>query len=555
MKKSYLLMILGLMCMIATGCTKDSVSLHRIIISESGFNDPDTKMHLTLANDGATGSISKLCYDAGDVVLVNGHEFTLAQEGGRWVANAADGNDVEADNFFCIYKNTGIGVSGSGPNYSFNYTSNFTGQVANANATGVILAGSTADSLLTLNPGCCILRFPANETMDYVYVGFDANKVPKQGNIAIANNGAVTVSGSSFLGGVTGENAGEYLQMHSDGGVATYYVAVPVTGAGVQTTLYFKWKYSASEDIYKFKTSNTVSLQPGKVYTVGKTRVSPFNADGSSAAWFWTVSGRSSVRFSPGNLQYNESGQDWRFAPAQYTSVGYDNRNIMHGYEGYLDLFGYGCTGWDNSGTKYWENACLDVDNYCTGNLNGTNNDWGVYLRNQIYYNGRATTAAWRTLTNAEWKSILSRSGKSGLATVGTKHGLVLIPDGIQPIGESNRNWSVPDGLSFTPGTASGYNTNVYTVDEWALMETAGAIFLPVTGYRTDRSDQNDYSVVNGYNDEGHYWTATGSTSTDALEATFGEDGGDGYIAPNSSESTIEISRKYGCAVRLVCNR
>ncbi len=458
-----------------------------------------------------------------------------------------DGNDVEAANFYMVYNNPGMGISGSGPHYNFNYSSNITGQVANADVTGVILAGSTDDSLLTLHPGCCILRFPADETMDYVYVGFTANTIPKSGDIAIGDDGAVTITGSNYLAGVSSENAGEYLQMHTDGGVDAYYVAVPIKGSGVSTQLFFKWKYSASSDIYKFKTSGRVTLQKGYVYTVGKTRVSPFDVDGASNSLFM-VSSSSVVRFSSGNLQAKKP-LAWRFAPNQYDAVGYNNGTIFDQLlnSNYFDLFGWATSGYNNGQTAYdpKSKSTTNSDYLEATTIAGTNSDWGRYAASSgypIYYNGTVSSASWRVLTGAEWKYLID-NGTWGLATInGMYKGMVILPDAILiNNGTDYAYWTTPDGCSFTSGKALGYNTNTYTLEQWAQMESAGAIFLPVTGYRNG-IDVNDYNAV------GYYWASDGSLTSKAYNLYFGYDEDDEawYVTRNQTLHQI------GYAVRLV---
>lgn len=561
MKKSYILILVAALAF--AGCNKDQVvrSLSSFRIDESGFNDPDTKMHFTLAADGAAGSYSKLCYDNGDKVLVNGHSFTLDNSATYWRATADDGNPVEAPRFYVAYNNTGMGISGSGPNYSFNYTTSFTGQIANASVTGVILAGSTDDSLLTLNPGCCILRFPANEEMDYVYVGFDANAVPKQGGIAISESGAVTVTGSSYLGGVDGENSGEYLQMHSDGGTSTYYVAVPVKGNGVSTHVYFKWKYAASSDIYKYKTSGNVTLLKGKVYTVGKTRVSPFDINGMGKGYF--VVGYDEdyetdtyVHFSAGNLQCMPAGPTWRFAENQYDISQY-NTQIANSLTQYVDMLGWGTSGYNpgvSGVTLYnpWSKGTTTTRYIRSSSIAGTNSDWGQYIGSSVYYKGNQTTISWRSLTKAEWDYLINSrpnaGSKWGLVTINSLYtGLMLIPDGLYE-NSTPAAFVMPDGVSFTPGAGSGYSTNSYTSDEWAKLESAGVIFLPAGGNREQSSVNN---ITYGF-----YWTATANgendesnTNPNAYAFKFYEQIG------TWKARTVATPRHYGCNIRLVHQR
>ncbi len=563
MKKSYLIIALAMLAMVATGCNREEVvrSFHSFRITESGFDDPDAKMHFTLASSGASGGHSKLCYDNGDKVLVNGHSFTLDNTGTYWRALADDGNDVEAANFYMVYNNTGMGISGSGPNYSFNYSSNFTGQVANANVTGVILAGSTDDSLLTLNPGCCILRFPADEPMDYVYVGFSANTIPKSGGIAIDNDGAVTITGSNYLAGVSSENAGEYLQMHTDGGVDAYYVAVPIKSAGVSTQLFFKWKYSASSDVYKFKTSGNVTLQKGYVYTVGKTRVSPFDVDGMGKGYFVVgydedYEADTYVHFSAGNLQCMPAGPSWRFADNQYDVSQY-NSQIANSLTYYVDMLGWGTSGYDpgvDGVTLFnpWSKGNTTNRYIRNSSIAGTNSDWGRYIGSSIYYRGNQTSISWRSLTKTEWDYLINNrtnaASKWGLATINSLYkGLVLIPDGIYE-NSTPSAFVMPDGVSWTSGAASGYNTNTFTTEEWASMESAGAIFLPAGGAREVSS------VINiNY---GFYWTATADG-----ENNDGNDNPNAYAFKFFDQigiwkaKTVSTPRHYGCNIRLVHQR
>lgn len=545
MKKSYILIIVAMLCMFATGCNKEEMkTIGRFIISEQGFVDPDSKMHFTWL-DGAS---SHLSYDNNDALIINGHHFTLHKSGTQWYAEEQNHEDVTAANFYSIYVDPNMAVSGSGPSYNFSYTA--TGQISNTN--GIILAGSTEDSLLTLKPACAIIRFPAGQRMDYVRVGFSSNAIPMSGSLNVSS-GTPSISATSYVPGVTSESAGGFFEMINDGTdfYETYYVAVPIKNGSVSTQLFLTWKEYGSSDVYKYKTSGTVTLQQGKVYTVGKTRVAPFQSNGSSNAWF-RVSSRGAVRFSPGNLQYKSSDLSWRFAPNQYSAIGMNNRFIDPFYSDYIDLFGFGSTGWnDGVSENYPDEVEMSVSGFynTTMNLATTHGDWGVHLRNQIAYNGSNTTAEWRTLTQSEWNFLLSRLDGAGhdmygLATInGNYKGLVLIPNGIMPSGGSDSPWTEPYSGCFTPGSASGYTTNEYTFEQWAQMESSGAIFLPVTGVRNSAS-------VTCYPGEGHYWSATGMDANSAYGAVFMEDGGMWYIDGND-----EQYRYTGCAVRLVCNR
>lgn len=257
-----------------------------------------------------------------------------------------------------------------------------------------------------------------------------------------------------------------------------------------------------------------------------------FDSIGASFATFSIASGNT-VRFSRGNLQYQASTDTWRFAEHQYDYIGDANRNASENYPGWIDLFGWGTSGW-NSGqsTCYqpWSTSTVHNDYYpgssSTNTLTGVcaNADWGVY--NQIS-NGGNQVGMWRTLTKGEWEYMFNHRNnaaeKRGVATVNGISGLVLLPD----------NWALPNGLSFNCGIGD-YHTNIYTVDQWSQMESAGAVFLPAAGYR--------YSGVYGAGIGGLYWLSTYSYHCYAYYINF----------VNYDISSTSDNRAYGLSVRLV---
>ena len=229
-----------------------------------------------------------------------------------------------------------------------------------------------------------------------------------------------------------------------------------------------------------------------------------FDAIGRSYKTF-SVSDTKKVHFSRGNLQYNASQNKWRFALRQYNMICSDNANISQTYDGWIDLFGWGTSGWNSGANAYqpWSTSDVTEDYYvggiATNSLSGeyANADWGVY--NKIT-NGGNKAGQWRTLTKDEWEYLIGRSGKYGMATIGDIYkGLVLLPD----------DWTLPTGLSFTAGYDNVFATNTYTLAQWQTMESAGAVFLPAAGdrYGTD---------VNDVGTQGYYWSGTYFNENDA---------------------------------------
>ena len=164
---------------------------------------------------------------------------------------------------------------------------------------------------------------------------------------------------------------------------------------------------------------------------------SAFDANGATKALF-SVSATKRVCFSRGNLQYQASTGTWRFAERQCDALGADNANISESNIGWIDLFGWGTSGWESGANEYqpWASSFEDTDYWpggaATNSLVGAcaNADWGVY---NAIANGGNRVGLWRTLTNVEWRYLLAvRTGcaeKWGKATVDDVRGLVFLPD------------------------------------------------------------------------------------------------------------------------------
>ena len=238
----------------------------------------------------------------------------------------------------------------------------------------------------------------------------------------------------------------------------------------------------------------------------------------------FSVSETKKVYFSQGNLQYQASTGTWRFAENQYDIIGSDNANISSSYSGWIDLFGWGTSGYNDkfpymtsTGTDYGDGS---------NDIAGTNYDWGV---NNKISNGGNQAGLWRTLTYSEWDYLISGRAQAsrlmGQGRVNGVTGLILLPDG----------WETPSSVRFTydPGN---YSTNVYSLDEWAVMESYGAVFLPAAG---DRGGSDVY-YVGIY---GAYWSSSAYGSGYAYYQGFGSSGVSTFRAP---------MRDYGRSVRLV---
>ena len=244
------------------------------------------------------------------------------------------------------------------------------------------------------------------------------------------------------------------------------------------------------------------------------------------------------VYFSQGNLQYQASTNTWRFADNQYDYVGSDNNNISSTYNGWIDLFGWGTSGYNHGAVCYqpWSTHMDNSGYYVYGdsqyNLYDQTGqaDWGC---NPIS-NGGNTANQWRTLTQSEWDYVFNtRSTASGIryarANVNSVKGVILLPD----------DWNTSTySLLYTNSSVASFSNNTLTASQWSTLEQAGAVFLPAAGNRNGTS-------LNSVGSIGNYWSASCIDNCYVYIVAFGSTGL--YTVDGST-------RYYGRSVRLVRN-
>lgn len=207
------------------------------------------------------------------------------------------------------------------------------------------------------------------------------------------------------------------------------------------------------------------------------------------------------IVFSQGNLQYQASTQTWQFASQQNEFLRTANEQISTTNSGWIDLFGWG------TGNKPTTNSIGNSSDYSPFT------DWGV----NAIINGGNVANLWRTLKKEEWVYLIQTRAKAdalfGLGSVDGVNGMILLPD----------DWETPDDITFVPSTQQGlqnlgihyrnegkdnFSHNTYTPEQWAVMESAGAVFLPAAG---GRFGTEVYMAGEG----GYYWSATADEYTD----------------------------------------
>lgn len=278
------------------------------------------------------------------------------------------------------------------------------------------------------------------------------------------------------------------------------------------------------------------------------------NPEGAINGLFTINADGNQVYFSKGNLQYQASTDTWQFAENQWDYVGSDNCNISSTYEGWIDLFGWGTSGYhnvyDNFNVNYQPYSIsqpvinTECNTYGYGpstnmydpNLTGISAeyDWGVH---NAISNGGNQAGLWRTLSVAEWEYILYTRSASTVgntlnarfakAIVSGVSGIILFPD----------DFSVPNYLP-TPlqinSKYASFSVNSYSIEGWGAMEGLGCVFMPVTG--------NRYGTGVTVGSSGHYWSTSYYDSGSAYCILFTDN--------NLKKSYYERFRGY--SVRLV---
>ena len=282
----------------------------------------------------------------------------------------------------------------------------------------------------------------------------------------------------------------------------TYTFEIEKTKTGTELWIRSSANDSTIETTQWVKSGNhyTAQVTPKKADTltiyIGGNRAISYVAEVSG----FSIAERKQVYFAPGNLRYDIKGKKYQFASRQF-----DHPSSRSGK---VEFFRWG------TGIAP-ETADADVAKYAEFN------DWGADVR----------PGKWRTLTAAEWRYLLTKRPnalqKQGLGTVCGHTGLVLLPD----------VWHTPKSCTFTPGNKRGYQTNVYSEQQWKEMEQVGAVFLPAVGNLT--YGEKEW----GRNTYGRYWAATSGDDKSM---------GDAIIFSTETVSNGTDRKSNGLAVRLV---
>ena len=248
----------------------------------------------------------------------------------------------------------------------------------------------------------------------------------------------------------------------------------------------------------------------------------------------FSVSPEKKVYFSKGNLQYCATTDVWCFAEHQYDTIGKANLNKSPDYEGWIDLFAWGTSGYDHgavcyqpwsmdeNGANYWAYG----DSYCNLYDKTGQADWGC---NAISNGGNCENYGWRTLTVDEWIFLFHRPTPSGICWAWVKVfgvvGIALLPD----------QWDA-SSYSFPLNDPNGLYISVIPDEDWTnILEPAGVVFLPQAGYI-------GYGLTFG--NRGQYWSSSVDEHYDLAYSVY-------MFSPDFSFGDL-IEKNKGCSVRLV---
>ena len=393
---------------------------------------------------------------------------------------------------------------------------------------------------------------------------------PADGTVALASsdNAATSITMSNEGAAIIPPQTidGSFITIVTNAGTAIYAVENKEFESGHQYTLNIivnAAAIGATNTITGWTSQGTVTVQP--TITEKQYVMIPY---GAVPGLFTINSDGDQVFFSHGNLQYRASTGTWRFAENQYDYVGNgtygnvtgsDNTQISSSYSGWIDLFGWGTSGWNNdnafyqpySSSKATSGTYTLYNGFGYGPTSGgtytysltdsyANADWGVY---NAISNGGNSAGLWRTLTTDEWLYLLgmtiygsdasghARYRKYFRATVNSVQGIVVLPDDISGISD------IPAESSC--GTSSTFDGKTYTTAAWSALESAGAVFLPAAGSRYG-TEVNDDSFLYAF---GYYWSTTAYSTGYAWGVRF---------SSISMEPADYSGRYVGSSVRLV---
>ena len=519
MKKIHTTMIVGLMAgiVLLAGCKREHGT---VTLGANIDNGRDAKVYI----DNLTP-----CWHNNDLIRVNNQTCTTSAALG---SSAQITDVVESSHYRAIYPADIVGDVDISSSSTIAVTLPHE-QIYEVDSRGdqkvkVPMGAYSSSESLTFHNLCPLIKIVVSNRMNNDFVLERITVTSATSYLSGLCSASVTGSPNDHIGTMVPSSASHDVSLvfplgnrpaigRGDRDTYVYYIVAPEFGGdeGEDVTITL---YSSTGQYATFE--KHASLRHNRMAEVSLTveqwdGQSDPSGDGVLPGAF-SVSATQQVHFSQGNLQYQASTNTWRFAEHQYGYVGNDNSNISSTYSGWIDLFGWGTSGWNSGANCYqpWSTSTSYSDYY----PGGSHYNWliGAYVEadwawHNAISNGGNVAHQWRTLTNAEWDYLLnSRTNalsKRGIGNINGVGGLIILPD----------SWTLPSGCpQFTTGLSSNENwtRNSYTLDQWAEMEAAGAVFLPAAGYRNG-------TAVSDVGSFGDYWSSTIYNERDAHYLSF----------------------------------
>ena len=492
MKKTFLVAALALLTVGMVSCKKEENNISKLRFTAT-------------MESGAKTSLSgqNLTWDQNEKILVFG------TAGGALFAVDPDESDASVATFECVSGNPGSGsykafypptLSNDGVNIVFRAVQSTTGNFANY----PMYAESSTTDLLFKNI-CSVLRLNLQKNDASVTKIQIVTDHYQTGTFRIQMN----EDGVPELVPANTTDHTKIVTLEFDDAVSIatardfFIYLIPGSYTHIVINLYNGSNLFASKTFHSTTSPLQFNRSAQKSLTFGNAQLSN-DQTGALSGLFTVNSNGKKVMFSKSNLFYSPTSNNYSFKDEQYIAALFSSSNSVISGRYYYQ-----------NGSKYYNMNSEDISLL------------GIAVAQQTSFNvvnggGLAAANDWFCMSPSEWSYLIkTRSvnfhryshvrviqGNSTATLTYRKSGLMLFPDDfVWPLDQSK----MP--TRFDAQALSDWNSKEFTYADWKVLESAGCVFLPVTG-RVDRSSNPSYMYISDYTSRGYYWTTTSGLST-----------------------------------------
>ena len=510
--KRNMIMLLAAALFVVTGCKKDNNNNNNgeKMVFNAGFD-----------NGGAKTEINgfEMSWTAGDVVLINGGEFTAKSSAS---STQLVGSPVEKDGdlYKAYYPTSLISEGGLILPATQTYDGN---KLKSVNP----MYTQSTETTLNFHNICALVRIDLTGSGSVKSIEVKANE-PLSGAFTIAGNAT-----DGFYAQLTSKEAATVTLDCGNGvtlsGTAQpFYIALP---QGTYTNLTF-----TVNDTKVVRTVDEKALVAGNLYTLTAEYAEPL----------FSVSPTRKVRFSKGNLYWDGSSfwfekiqSDFRTWPGKGSYIDGNYSTNSGTPEGHYGLFFFqNIERMANSYTQVYDGTGASANDVLF-----TNDPSDPTKPNQNFHvNGETGVNAWRVLSKDELYYLLfSRNGnRFSKAKVNNVQGLIIFPDdysGLIP--QDTKGIRTPNSVGVN------YPSINMLSEDWAAMETAGVVFLPHAGYFDAHPEDGKPRI----HDVGSFATYR-SSSSNGSDGAYSLDLFSGLSQGNTQ--IYGFGREYARSIRMV---